>query len=91
MVRGVKANFSRNNNDLLCPLKCSTQHVDSQENMLFCSTLRNKIDSKYIKHSDLFIANVNIQCEAVKIYSLLLTERTRLLEADLSADADPLH
>ena len=52
MITHFKANFRREYANLECPLKCSTKHEDSQENIFICKSL--KTDKNNTKFSDFF-------------------------------------
>ena len=44
MVQDIKTNFKGHyKNNLNCPFKCDTIHVDSQENLLICSALKKSL------------------------------------------------
>ena len=74
MVRGIKSNFKKLYSDQSCRLKCSLTHIDNQENLLICKALSHRVDTNYIKYSDIYSNNIYIQTEAAKVLCKLMFE-----------------
>ena len=80
MVSGIKKKISSQYQDnLFCDL-CSA-HVDCQEHLLSCATLRSHVDiPNDVQYSDIF-GNTDKQLRIVKIFKKLLRAR-EILQCD---------
>ena len=81
MLPGIKTNFKNLFSEYSCPLKCGSEHEDSQENLLICPALTKKVNTNGIIYKDIFGAEV-MQLRAIKVYTQLFAERTKLLEKE---------
>ena len=91
-LRGIKMNFSSwYKPNLLCPLNCQNnqqeQKEDSQRHLLLCQVLLNQLTPEQqgevqgITYNDIYAADLARQKLAVRVFSLLIDIRERLLEA----------
>ena len=53
MVTNFKMNFKSQHLHVSCQLKCNLLHTDSQENLLLCPILKEKINPE-VAYSDIF-------------------------------------
>ena len=77
MITHFKANFRREYANLEYPLKCSTKHEDSQENIFISKSLKTYKNNT--KFSD-FFGNYSKKLMAAMILLKLLEEREKILE-----------
>ena len=64
--------------DTRCPLKCGTNHLDNQENLLVCRALKYVVEDRSISYSD-FFKDVHLQKRAAETYIKLIKKRKDLI------------
>ena len=72
-----RANFKNHFKDITCSLKCNLIHLDTQENALMCSKIKEQLDTSDIKYSFLY-EDIFRQNELLKTYIKIIDIKEKI-------------